>query len=75
MVEVGSLIEDGKANDRGIEAGGSSGDVCRGLPSLGIGDGGMWEDSPGLCRDRGRGWEIPGAAGRTGRGTPAVWER
>ena len=54
-MEVGSLIEDGKANDRGIEAGGSRGDVWRGLPSLGMGDGGMWEDSPGLWRDRGRG--------------------
>ena len=49
VVEVGSLNDDGKENDDNErDGGGSSPELWRGLPSLGMGDGGMWEDSPGL---------------------------
>ena len=48
VVEVGSVIEEGSGNVRGIDAGGRRGEAWRGLPSLGMGEGGMWEDSPGL---------------------------
>ena len=65
VVDVGSLIVAGRpkeGSERGMEE-------VRGLPSRG-----RCGESPGLCRDRGRG-PSPGAEGRTGRGTPAVWDR
>ena len=77
VVDVGSLIVAGRpkeGSERGIEAGGRRGEEWRGLASLGRGDGGMCPPSPGLWRERGRGAR-PGAEGRTGSGTPAVWDK
>ena len=72
VVEVGSLIDDGRAKERGSDDGGSSGDEWRGLDSLGR----EGSAAPGLCSDSGSGgWLIPGAEGSTGSGTPAVWDK
>ena len=70
MVEVGSLMVAGRPKE-GRESGMEE---VRGLVSLGVREEGRWGVSPGLWRERGRG-PRPGAEGRTGRGTPAVWDR
>ena len=41
VVEVGSAIDEGREKERGSDAGGMRGEEWRGLPSLGMGEGGM----------------------------------
>ena len=49
VVDVGSLKDEGNENDdNDNDDGGSNPELCKGLPNLGKGDGGIWAGSPGL---------------------------